>query len=180
MTAVRTAILVLLALAAWSGCVTVRSSTSPSADLGRYHTFAWQPAATRYDATFERSPAGELVRERIARALWQRGIRETSERPDFRVAYRTRFVERREVGDWGYPAFFWGPPGPVTIDEYTEGTLSIDFVDASSGKVFWSGAAAAVVDERASPDMHKLASSFDKVMKRYPATVASAAPRQTM
>jgi hypothetical protein len=157
----------LLAFAAYGGCLTVRSSTSPTADLSRYRTFAWGHAAARRDVAFERSSGGELVRARVARALWARGIRETRERPDFLVAYRTRFEEKSEVGKWGYPAFFWGPPGPMTIDEYTEGTLIIDFVDARSGQIFWTGSAAAVLGERDRPDMRKLTAAVDKVMKRF-------------
>jgi hypothetical protein len=168
MTAMRTMTpLLFLALAAYGGCGTVRSSRDPTADLGRYHTFAWRPAPARRDVAFQRSPAGELVRARIARALWSRGIRESSERPDFLVTYRTRYVQKNEVGNWSYPAFFWGPPGPVTIDEYTEGTLIIDFVDARSGQIFWTGTAAAVLGERDRPDMRKLTAAVDKVMKRF-------------
>ena len=170
----------LLALAASGGCVTVHSHTNPRADLGSYRTFAWQPASTRRDVTFERSLGGEVVRARVAHALAARGIRETREQPSFLVAYRTQFEQRSGVGAWGYPAYFWGPPGPVTIDEYSEGELIIDFVDARSGEIFWTGTAAAVLDERQQPDMHRLTSVVDKMMKRYPTAVASAAPRRTM
>ena len=86
MLAIRTLCLVLLPLA---GCITVRSSTSPSANLAHYRTFAWyaSPTPTVQQTAFERSPAGELVRDRIARDLRARGIRESPDRPDFFVAY---------------------------------------------------------------------------------------------
>lgn len=166
-----------------AGCVTVRSSTSPSANLAHYRTFAWyaSPTPTVQQTAFERSPAGELVRDRIARDLRARGIRESPDRPDFFVAYHTRLQQRLDVNDWGYPTVFWGaPPGPVSIDEYTQGTLVVDFIDPKSGQIFWRGTATAVVDHPENPNMQKLAGAVDKVMKKYPAELASAAPRQTM
>jgi len=176
----RTLLIPLLALA---GCVTVRSSTSPSANLAHYRTFAWyvSPTPTVQQTAFERSPAGGLVRERIARDLHARGIRESPDRPDFFVAYHTRLQQRIDVNDWGYPTVFWGaPPGPVSIDEYTQGTLVVDFIDPKTGQIFWRGTATAVVNHPENPNMQKLATAVDKVMKKYPAEVASAAPRQTM
>jgi hypothetical protein len=173
----------LVALFTIAGCVTVRSSTSPSANLAHYRTFAWYPAPTptTRQSEFERSPAGELVRDRIARELGNRGIYERADRPDFFVAYRTRLDQRLAVSEWGYQSAFWGTPGgPAEINEYTEGTLVIDFIDPKSGQIFWRGTAVAAVAHPENPDMNKLASTVDKVMKKYPAQMASAAPRQTM
>lgn len=175
--------IVVIALLPLAGCVTVRSATSPSANLAHYRTFAWyvSPTPTVQQTAFERSPAGELVRERIARDLHARGIRESPDRPDFFVAYHTRLQQRLDVNDWGYPTVFWGaPPGPVTVDEYTQGTLVVDFIDPTTGQVFWRGTATAVVDQPENPNMQKLATAVDRVMKKYPAEVASAAPRPTM
>jgi len=165
---------VLAALVVLAGCVTVRSATSPSADLARYRTFAWYTPATARGAALERSPAGELVRERIARGLAARGIRESPDRPDFFVAYDAELRPRLDVEDWGYPTVFWGaPPGPVTIDEYTQRTLAIDFIDARTGRIFWRGTATAVAEHPENPNPRELAKAVDKVMKRYPAEVAS-------
>jgi hypothetical protein len=183
MIAIRTMTAVLLASFASAGCVTVRSTTSPNANLAQYRTFAWYaaPTQTARQAEFERSPAGDLVRTRIARDLAAKGMHETHDTPDFLVAYHTRLVQRLDVNDWGYPSVFWGsPPGPVRIDEYTQGTLIIDFIDPKTGQVFWRGTASSVVDHPENPNMQKLGSAVDKVVKKYPAEMASAAPRQTM
>lgn len=174
-----------VALLALAGCVTVRSSTSPSADLGRYRTFAWyaSPAPKTQQTSFERSPAGELVRDRIARDLAARGIQLSPDHPDFFVAYHTHLQQRLDVNDWGYPTVFWGsPPGPVTLDEYTQGTLVVDFIDPRTGQVFWRGSATSVVNHPENPNMQKLASAVDKVMSKYPVekTATAAAPRTRM
>ncbi|HEX8950398.1 MAG TPA: DUF4136 domain-containing protein [Polyangia bacterium] len=167
----------LLVLLAPAACVTVRSSTSPNANLAQYRTFAWyvSPAPTERQQAFDRSPAGELVRDRIARDLADKGIHATSGAPDFFVAYHTRLEQKLDVNDWGYPSVFWGAaPGPVTVDEYTQGTLMVDFIDPKTGQVFWRGTATSVVDHPENPNLQKLASAVDKVMKRYPSELATA------
>ena len=180
----QTAALVLaLALA---GCVTVRSSTSPHANLAQYRTFAWHmsPTANHRQLEFDRSPAGALVRDRVARDLAQKGIVETRGTPDFLVTVHTRLEDKVDVNDWSYPTVFWGaPPGPVSIDEYTQGTLVIDFIDPQSGQIFWRGTASSIVNHPETPNMQKLATAVDRVMQKYPAPTATAtasAPRPTM
>ncbi len=172
-----------------AGCVTVHSKTSENVDLARYRTFAWyaSPTATERQRAFERSPAGDVVRARIAHDLAEKGIHETTATPDFLVAYHTQLEQKVDVDDWGYPSLFWGaPPGPVTYDEYTQGNLVVDFIDPKSGRVFWRGTASAVIDRPDRPNLYKLASAVDKVMKRYPVEAAppqasaSAPPRQKM
>lgn len=174
--------ILLLATFACAGCVTVRSSTSPGANLAQYHSFAWyqSPTPTEAQLAFERSPAGQLVRDRIAADLAQKGIHPTTENPDFYVAYHTKLEQKTTVSDWGYPGLFWGAPGPARIDEYTQGTLIVDFIDAKSGQIFWRGTAGSAVNHPATPDMNKLASAVDKMMGKYPAEVASAPPRHAM
>jgi len=166
-----------------NGCVTVHAKTSANANLEHYRTFAWYayPSPSLRQEAFERSPAGEVVRTRIARDLAQRGIHETRGTPDFLVAYRTQLEQKVDVDDWGYPTLFWGaPPGSVTLDEYTQGNLVVDFIDPKSGQIFWHGTASAVIEHPDNPNLNKLASAVDKVMNRYPAEVAGATPRQTM
>jgi hypothetical protein len=177
MKALRATAAVLLAVGAQSGCVAVRSSTSPSARLAEYRTFAWYdwpPSATTPQSAFGRTPAGEVVRARIAQELAKKGIHETRKDPDFLVAYHTWVEKKMDVSDWGYPRLFWGAPGPIHTDEYTVGTLFVDFIDRKTGRVFWRGTASAVVDHPENPNLRKLGYTVDQLMKKYPAEVASA------
>lgn len=180
MTPMRTTMALLVALAA--GCVTVHASTSPGANLDHYRTFAWYQSPTPKSAqlAFERSTAGALVRARIARDLAQKGIRETRDDPDFWVAYHRQQTDRVDIRDWGYPGLFWGAPGAVRVDEYSEGALVVDFIDPHTGRIFWRGRASSVLDHAASPDMHKLVAAVDDLMRRYPVETASAGARPTL
>lgn len=178
----RTSTVLMLALAALAGCTTVRGRVTPGANLMQYKTYGWYttPTATQRQRAFEASPAGDTVRLRIAANLADRGIRETNDNPDFLVAFHTKLEQKLDVNDWGYPGLFWGAqPGPVSIDEYTAGTLLVDFIDPRTGQIFWRGTANAIVGQPESPNLNKLSSTVDKIMKKYPAQVASV-PRQAM
>jgi hypothetical protein len=183
MKALGAATAVLLAVCAQGGCVTVRSSTSPSARLAAYRTFAWSdwPAtAAQPQRAFGRTPADDVVRARIAQDLAHKGIHETRKDPDFLVSYHTWLEQKIDVSDWGYPRLYWGAPGPIHIDEYTVGTLFVDFIDRRTGQIFWRGTASAVVDHPENPNLKKLGYAVDKLMRKYPAEVASAGARPTL
>jgi hypothetical protein len=160
-------------------CVTVRSSTSPGADLGRYRTFAFYRSAQAgpKQTAFERSPAGQVVEQHIAADLRSRGMTENMQKPDVLVAYHGKLQEKVDVTDWGYGGIrwgYWGSPG-YTVNQYTQGTLFIDFIDPGTQNVVWRGTASAVVDNPENPNEQKLGSAVDKVMSKYPAMVASTA-----
>jgi hypothetical protein len=162
------------------GCMSVSATKSPNANLAQYHTFAFYEPTEAHpkQLAFERSPAGQVVRDRIADNLKSRGLVETPNNPDLYVAYHSKLDERTNVTDWGYRGFggpYWGAgPGPVSIDQYTQGTLFIDAIDPRTKQVVWRGTASAVVNNPDVPNLDKLSSAVDKVMKKYPVEVAAA------
>lgn len=155
------------------GCVTTSAATSPNANLASYRTFAFYRADTPKQVAFERSPAGQVVQERIAADLQAKGLTETQENPDLLVAYHSKLQQKTDVTDWGYGGFYWGGPGDVTVDQYTQGTLIVDFIDPKTKQVVWRGTASAVANNPENPDTGKIASAVDKLMKKYPAEMAS-------
>jgi hypothetical protein len=162
------------------GCTTVSATRSPNANLGQYHTFAFFEAteAQPRQLAFERSPAGQVVRDRITSDLASKGLVPTEENPDALVAFHTKLQEKTDVNDWGYGGYYWAA-GPVTVNQYTQGTLFVDLIDPKTHQVLWRGTASAVVDHPENPNLDKLGSAVDKVMKKYPAELASVS-RPTM
>ncbi|HEX6836464.1 MAG TPA: DUF4136 domain-containing protein, partial [Polyangia bacterium] len=73
----------------------------------------------------------------------------------------------------------WGGPD-VTVRQYTEGTIVVDFVDPSSHRVLWRGSANGVVQHPQNPDLNKVAKSVDKMMRHYPPSALAAANRTRM
>jgi len=172
---------VAAALCLIGGCVTTSATTSPNANLGQYRTFSFfQPtSANPKQLAFEQSPAGQVVRDRITSDLQSKGLTLSADNPDLLVAYHTKTEQKTDVTDWGYGGYYWGGPGGVTVDQYTQGTLLIDLIDPKSKQVVWRGTASAIVNNPENPDTGKLASAVDKLMKKFPAEMASAS-RPTM
>ena len=96
----------------------------------------------------------------------------TSGHPDFLVAYH--IIVQDKIKTWGYAnwggGWGWGPD-PF---EYTEGTILVDFIDPRTNDVFWRGTASRDIGQPENVDLSKVSSAIDKLMKKYPARVASA------
>lgn len=166
------------------GCsaVTVRSATSPGADLSHYRTFGWYRSGDvgPQQVALEQSPTGAVIRQQLASDLAAKGLTEATDHPDVLVAYHAKLQNKTQITDWGYGAFRYGGPGGVSVDQYTEGTLLIDFVSPTTGEVVWRGTATAVVDNPDTPDAGKVASAINKVMAQYPSSGMAATSRPAM
>src|SRR5262249_61707396 len=90
--------------------------------------------------------------------------------PDFLVAFHVHTQQKTEVQDWGYsaPSWWWGAGPDVTVYQYSEGTLFVDFIDPRTNKVIWRGTAKGVVKDPENPDLGKLADAVNKLMQNYP------------
>ena len=152
------ALSVLAALVA--GC-----ASTPSVDIQRneeisasaFSTFAWvDPLGTDREG-YESFVTGRLKRD-VRAALEAKGMTYDESAPDARVNFYANVESRQEVrrvpvgpldaryvpGAFGYYGFRAGlyDPFPVydtEVREYSEGTLTIDIVDAPSNRLAWSG-----------------------------------------
>jgi len=160
---------------AMGGCISVSAHKAPGVSLSQYRSFAFYepPSTASQQVAFERSPAGQTIREEIAANLESRGLRPAAagEQADLLVSYHMRTQQRLSYTDWGYPAGWgWGwyggwYPG-FDVSTYTEGTIIIDFVDAHTQQVVWRGTASQVVNHPDNPSPHDLAKATDKVLNR--------------
>ena len=180
-----------------AGCssVQVRTTRAPSANLSALQTFAFMTPVDPNSraAELDRTPAGQQVRAEIARKLEDKGYTPAPAgmQPDFLVAYRADLRQKVDVQSWGYPGPWgwgwgwgwggWAWDGPdVTVRQYTEGTLIVDFVDPVSHRVLWRGTATGVVHHPQNPNLQKVAKAVDKLMDRTPPSAMAAAGRTRM
>lgn len=186
--------LAALVVAGCSG-VQVRSTPAPNANLSALRTFAFMAPIDPNSraAQLDQSPAGQEVRATLTRNLEDKGYTPAppNTTPDFLVAYRTHVQQKTQVESWGYPGPYgwgwgwgyggwaWGGPD-VTVRQYTEGTLVVDFVDPATHRVLWRGTATGVVDHPQNPNLQKLARAVDKLMDRYPTQAVAATYRQRL
>jgi hypothetical protein len=93
----------------------------------------------------------------IHKNLKDKGFTRKEEQADFQINFHTLTKERTEVHDLSYgPAPFSRSPyfgdysyGRLYVDNYEEGTLVIDVIDAKSQKLVWRGAHARRLQRKA-------------------------------
>jgi len=123
--------------------------------------------------------ANELVARRIRDAvqatLIERGFIENQDDPDFLVAIHGEVKDRVDVQtyNYSYPVApygmspYWHGGHDVSVSQYEEGTLVIDFVDAQKKELFWRGWGTQIVDERTrSPEV--LREIVEKIVAQFP------------
>ncbi len=144
-----------LALAvALLGCSTVQIDTQykPGTDYKRYQTFTWNPIEPGPEqATEARDPAiRQFVLGTIEKELTGRGFKKAAAgaTPDFYIAVHGWSRDKIDVKQYGYVYGYSGygmyptMGGPaVEVRQYKEGSIVIDFIDATSREMFWRGTA---------------------------------------
>ncbi len=169
-------LLALAALAA-AGCSSIKVQTQydPAAPLATYKTYAWlatEPGAEQAAAI--RNPSVRaLVVGAIDRELQKKGVARTTPdaSPDFFVSVIGWAQTRVEVTSYGYAyggAYVYGPYGPhavavpvAGVEQYTDGTLVLDFVDARTRKLVWRGTASDTIR-----DASQVQGSIEEVARR--------------
>ena len=126
------------------------SQMDPTADFSQYRTYAFYDQPATDNAEYE-SLVTYFLKVSVAQQLDARGMSYDPENPDVVVNFFINTKEKvssRSVptmsGYYGWRDPFYGPwPGyayETRIDQYTEGTLTIDVADAKAKKLVWEGA----------------------------------------
>ena len=136
---------ILLCLGILTSCSSVKvvSDYDTKVDFSTYKTFAF------YKKGIDKASVSDLDKKRIMRAIENELIEKgftKSENPDLLISIFTKSREQVNVTDnnlgygfgWGYnPWFFWSTN--LNINQYTEGTLFIDFIDKNKNELIWQG-----------------------------------------
>ena len=107
------------------------------------------------------------IRTAIESQLIGNGYRTNGESPDFVIAYHVTTKNKLSVQDYGYgPPRFWGSRN-IHLNQYSEGTLLVDFIDVKTNQVIWRGRASGTlemkgVDKKISKSVEKLVKQFIK------------------
>jgi hypothetical protein len=137
----------------------VTSDYDKNADFAKFKTYAFTEESMKL-------PVGELNADRIISAvekeLGAKGFSK-SDNPDILVDVLLKSKKRVEAtatntggyyGRWGYGG---GYPSTthVNVNEYTDGSLFITFIDKSVGKIVWQGVGTKTVEENASANQRE-------------------------
>lgn len=169
--ALASAALVLLA----AGCANTNARTDfdPSADFSRFHTYVWAGGKDMTtQGALENSLVDKRVKQIVTRQLTAKGLTEVAEgQPsDLVVRYWVGVKEKQSIesvpgGAWGYGPYgpYWGGRwGPaydqIVVNDYHEGTLIIDLIDAASKDLAWRAYLVQTLDR----DLNKTAAKAEK------------------
>ena len=155
----------------------------PQADFESLQTwdFAERTASGDDDARVYNRVTMGRVRTAVERVLASRGFTRTESSPDFLVAWhgaiRGRMNATSISGHYGYGWGWYGGGGTATfVDEWDEGTLLIDIVDAGSNDLIWRGVASGTIDEARTPQEAQamLDRAVARILQAFPPTPESA------
>jgi len=114
----------------------------------------------------------ERVTHAVNSQLAAKGYEGESTNPDFLIAYHVGVRDRINVQDWGYN---YGPRGypldrDISVQQYTQGTLILDFVDPKTKQLIWRGTAQGVVDPGSSPETkeEKVNEAVSRILEKFP------------
>ena len=166
-------------LAACASVPTVRSDYDHTANFAVYKTFGYaSPLGTDVDGY------STLITQRLKAATRQelesRGYRYSDTHPDLLLNFSGRLAEKIRVsqapaplGYYAYRADYYGTwPAyayQTWVDQYKEGTLNIDIVDAARRQLVWEGVAIGrVTDEQLANPEPAIRRAVAEIFTKYP------------
>jgi hypothetical protein len=188
-------LLAAFALAALlAACATgprVRTDYDPSVDFGQYRSWGFYDPIAMEESGYS-TWISERIKDDVRREMEARGYRYTEEDPDLRVNFQGIVRERTDVWTtprtdyaWFYSyrrrAYFAVPYwyDETQVSQYTEGTLTVDLVDAERNRMVWTGAAIGRVVQRSPQEK---AAEIDRaiaaIFAQYPYRAGSAQPAE--
>jgi len=175
-------VLFMIALAACSSPMRVRSGADPHFDFAALKSYGWLPSPDAGDPRIHDERLEQRVKRAADAALQAKGYRLVTEGADFMVRYYAVLADRTTVerlnasfdydGVWN-PDF--GPqamrPGEEYSRPYTQGTLVLDILDTHSRRLIWRASAQTEVDLRkAASDQgtRVVREAVDTMLKEFP------------
>ena len=141
------------------------SNAAPGVDFSQYSTFGFLDQLSTDRENYE-SMESNFLKVAIAQELDARGLA-YSDSPELLVNFYIHTKEKirsRSVpsmgGYYGYRDPFYDPWGgyvgyETRIDQYTEGTLNIDIIDAAKKQLVWEGSVGGRVTDSAIRNLEK-------------------------
>jgi hypothetical protein len=168
-------VLAVLLVAACSSGPSIYSNVDPAANFSTYRTYNFMtPLGT--DRPGYSSVLSQYLRTAASRELEARGYQK-SDTPDLLVNFNVKTKDKIQTtttpsgpaygGYYGYRAGYYGTWGgygggyDTQVSQYTEGTLTVDVVDAARKQLAWDGTAVGRVREETRKNLQP---AIDQVM----------------
>ena len=163
-------------LAAGCSSVSVSHDFDSKVDFAGLRTYGWLTTPESTSESVQRElQTNSLIESRVKKAvnrqLAAKGLKETTQDPDFLVAFHTGVQDKTDVQSWGYGYGYWGMRGGgVSTIHYQEGTLILDFIDPESDNLIWRGVGKKVVSEKTTPEKSQknIDQAVERILSKYP------------
>ncbi len=154
--------------------IKVNQDYDKNADFSQYKTYAYHKSG------IDKVEISDLDKKRILRSIDEtmaaKGLTK-SENPDLLINFFTKEREQVDVNQfnmgwgygwgWGWNPWFWG--GRTTsVNRYTEGTLTIDVIDAKKKELIWQGQGEGVLTKNVDKKDEKTKEFVTKILEQYP------------
>lgn len=126
----------------------VQSDFDKSFNLSNLKTFnfAIQQRGIR-DPLAQDSLNEERIQNALESKLIANGYRlEGQGKHDFAVAYYVTTKNKFDLREYGYGAPRWFGSRDIRVDQYTEGTLTVDIIDVATKQLVWRGRASGTIE----------------------------------
>ena len=105
------------------------------------------------------------IRTGLESQLIANGFRMETGKADFVIAYYVKTKNKLSVQDYGYGPPRWFGGRDIRVNQDTEGTLMVDFIDARTNQVVWRGRAVGTLDMKGVDK--KISKSTEKLVKQF-------------
>ena len=123
-------------------------------DFSQLRTFTFRAERDSKDPLMVKTLEAQRIQGALASQLQASGFTQTSDNPDFIVAFYSRTSEKTQVNNtgfgfgpgwgWGYGVPFrnrwrWGYGPDIWTSTYTQGCVMADIIDSKTQEVVWRG-----------------------------------------
>ncbi|WP_026463389.1 DUF4136 domain-containing protein [Adhaeribacter aquaticus] len=165
--------LLVLGLASCAPGVFVSTDYDTATNFRALKTYSWYPNPNKgktdsvhYDTFFDKR-----MKRALQTQLSAQGLTYSNSNPDIYVAYNVGFSSEtrlnRNFSPYGF-GYYYGYPFGNTAQQYKEGTVTVDFVDARKKEMIWRGVAETEV-KSTNISEEKIQTIVTSIMRKYPA-----------
>ena len=159
-------VLVLIFTICFTSCssITIDDDFFKTADLTSYKTFDWLSRPHAMLIVKEgRGQVEKLLKESVNEQLTARGLSQKADSPDLLISYLVG-AELTNTDD------FSDKVGERTAQQYSEGAILLDFLDAKTRELLWRVAAFGIEDRNPTPERNKeiVEKTVERMFKNFP------------
>jgi hypothetical protein len=163
-------ILIAVLLGACAGDPGIQTEFNPTVDFTQFRSFSFdEPNVQAQEGSVGRDPRVlETIFETIRKDLSVRSMQPVESGADLSIAISIAVGEEAGVAGAGYA---WDSSGGQAVETpyfFKEGTLVIDFFDASSDQLVWRAWIHSAVNRTGDPDLEALEKMVLKMLQEYP------------